>query len=86
MVGENSAVPAANLAITAGNGKRWLGESAIGLVEYSTRHMLERRTSRIGTLSASTWVCIVWKKLAFDLGLEELGGEICGIRCSGSRG
>jgi hypothetical protein len=34
-VGENSAVPAANLAITSGNGKWWLGESAIGLVEYS---------------------------------------------------
>ena len=35
MVGEILAVHAANLAINSGTGKWWLGESAIGLLEYS---------------------------------------------------
>ena len=35
MVGENSAVPAANLTINSGNGKWRLGESAIGLLKYT---------------------------------------------------
>ena len=90
MVGEKSAVTAANLAITSGeNGGSGRAQSDSSNILISTRHMLERRTSRMGTLPASIWVCIVWKELAFDLGLEELGGEIqviCGIRCSGSKG